>query len=45
MCFECLYSLFGGVNAVVIWLVEHEVTVILGERIFNYPAGLVVLHI
>ncbi len=42
MCFERLYSLFIGVKTMVIWLDEHEITVILGEKIFNYPAGLVV---
>ena len=45
MIFERLDGAFSRVNAVVVWLNEHELTIIVGEKILDLLRALIVHHI
>ena len=45
MIFERLDGAFSRVNAVVVWLNEHELTIFVGEKILDLLRALIVHHI
>ena len=45
MIFERLYGAFGRVHVVVMWLNKHELTVLVGEELFDLLCALIVHHI
>ena len=45
MIFERLDGAFGRINAVVVWLNEHELAIIVGEEFLDLPRALIVHHI
>ena len=45
MIFEHLDGAFGRVNAVVVWLNEHELAIFVGEGFFDLLCALVVHHV
>ena len=45
MIFEHLDSAFGCVNAVVVWLNEHELAIVGGEDFFDLLCALIVHHV
>ena len=45
MIFERLDGAFGRVNAVVVWLHEHEFAIVVGEKFLDLPRALIVRHI
>ncbi len=45
MIFEHLYGAFGRVNAVVMWFNKHELTILVGEELFDLLCALIAHHI
>ena len=45
MIFKGLYSAFGRVNAVVVWLNKHELAIVGGEEFFDLLCALIVHHV
>ena len=45
MIFERFDGAFGRVDAVVVWLNEHELAIFLGEEFLDLPRALIVHHI
>ncbi len=45
MFFERLDGSFGRVNAVVVWLNEHELTLVVGEKFIYLLRALIVHHV
>ncbi len=45
MIFERLCGAFGRVDTVVMWLNKHELTILVGEELFDLLCALIVHHI
>ena len=45
MIFEHLDGAFSRVNAVFVWLNEHELAIFVGEEFLDLPRALIVHHI